>query len=313
MPIRVDCLACKKWYKAPEKAAGKVVKCPGCGGELKVPADAPLMADAPKASGAPRPTPAKPAAPPVPAPESPSFEDDDPFSISGFPSLPSAPSANGSGTAAPVHAPPPRRQTARSPSGGVAPACMELIDWVACHPLVVAVSALALTLLIVGVATGGRMLVVGAAGAAAGGVIAALGLIFPDRPQPKKRPASKQPTLATPTLVGGIGIALLAIGWEVGSALLRYSARLEQSGQPVTPAAMAGETGRLVGGVAVLFVVCMGISGALLAIVRFGVFRVFAPIYLVAGAFLLVAGVPDGLLNPISSPMTSTEVKPLTE
>jgi len=30
MPIRVDCLACRKWYKAPEKAAGKVVKCPGC-------------------------------------------------------------------------------------------------------------------------------------------------------------------------------------------------------------------------------------------------------------------------------------------
>ncbi|MEN9666589.1 MAG: hypothetical protein RLZZ326_2952, partial [Planctomycetota bacterium] len=23
MPIRVDCLACRKWYKAPEKAAGK--------------------------------------------------------------------------------------------------------------------------------------------------------------------------------------------------------------------------------------------------------------------------------------------------
>jgi rRNA maturation endonuclease Nob1 len=43
MPIRVDCLACKKWYKAPEKAAGKVVKCPGCGGELKVPADAPAQ------------------------------------------------------------------------------------------------------------------------------------------------------------------------------------------------------------------------------------------------------------------------------
>ena len=66
MPIRVDCLACKRWYKAPENAAGKVVKCPGCGGELKVPLDAPAIAPAPKASGALRPTPAKPAAPPVP-------------------------------------------------------------------------------------------------------------------------------------------------------------------------------------------------------------------------------------------------------
>jgi hypothetical protein len=184
MPIRVDCLACKKWYRAPEKAAGKVVKCPGCGGELKVPADGTVIAPAPKAGGAPRPMSAKPAAPLLPAPELPLNEDDDPFSIPGFPSLPSAPSASGSGTTAPVDAPPPRRQTARSSSGGVGPACMELIDWVACHPLVVAVSALALTLLVVGVATGGRMFVVGAAGAAAGGVIAALGLIFPDRPKP---------------------------------------------------------------------------------------------------------------------------------
>lgn len=133
------------------------------------------------------------------------------------------------------------------------------------------------------------MLVVGAAGAAAGGVIAALGLIFPDRPRPKKRPVSKQPTLATPTLVGGIGIALLAIGWEVGSALLRHSARLEQSGQPVTPGAMAGATGSVMGGVVAVMIVCMGISGTLLAIVRFGVFRVFAPIYLVAGFGTLMA------------------------
>ncbi len=286
MPIRVDCLACRKWYKAPEKAAGKVVKCPGCRGELKVPLDAPAIAPAPKADGAPRPASAKPAARPVPVPESPSFEDDDPFSIPGFPSLPSAPSASGSGTTAPVHAPPPRRQTARSSSGGVAPACMELIDWVACHPLVVAVSALALTLLVVGVATGGRMFAVGAA---AGGVIAALGLIFPDRPKPKKRPASKQPELMTPKLIGGIVLALLIVGWEVGSALLRHSAQLEQSGQAVTPGAMAGATGRVMGGVVAVMIVCMGISGTLLAIVRFGVFRVFAPIYLVAGFGTLMA------------------------
>ena len=58
MPIRVDCLTCRKWYKAPEKAAGRVVKCPGCGGELKVPADAPVIAATPKASPAPRPKPA---------------------------------------------------------------------------------------------------------------------------------------------------------------------------------------------------------------------------------------------------------------
>jgi len=63
MPIRVDCLACRKWYKAPEMAAGKVVKCPGCGSELKVPLDAPAIAPAPKAGGAPRPAPT---APPVP-------------------------------------------------------------------------------------------------------------------------------------------------------------------------------------------------------------------------------------------------------
>jgi dienelactone hydrolase len=289
MPIRVDCLTCRKWYKAPDKAAGKVVKCPGCGAELKVPADGTAIASAPKAGGASRPAPT---APPLPAPETSSFEDDDPFSIPGFPSMPSG---NEPATPVPVKA----RKTSRMPAGGIGAACMEMIDWVACHPLVVAVLAMALMLLFVGAATERRTFAVLAASALSGGGIAALGLIFPDRPQPKKRPTEKLSTLMTPKLIGGIVLALLIVGWEVGSALLRYSAQLEQSGQTVAPGAMAAATGRVMVGVAAVMVVCMGISGTLLATVRFGVFRVLAPIYLVAGAILLVAGVPESPWNTI--------------
>lgn len=303
MPIRVDCLTCRKWYKAPEKAAGKVVTCPGCGGELKVPADAPLIGEVPKASAAPRPAPAK------PAPELPTLEDDDPFSIPGLTATASAPSGSEPGTPVPSNA----RKTPRKSSGGIAAAIMELIDWVVCHALVVAVLLMALILLVAGAATGGTTFAVGAAGAAAGGLIAGVGMILPVRPKPRKSPATEVPELMTPKVVGGILLALLILGWEIVSALLRHSARLEQSGQPVTPGAMAGATWRLAGGVAVLLVVCMGISGVAMAIGRFGVFRVLAPIYLVAGAILLVTGVPDGQWNLISNPMTPLKAEAVTE
>ena len=147
MPIRVDCLACKKWYKAPEKAAGKVVKCPGCGGELKVPADGTVIADAPKASGAPRLASAKPAAPPLPAPELPLNEDDDPFSIPGFPSLPSASTAS----ASPSGAPP--RPLSRRPAGkkfDVGGLGGSVGRFVVANPLLVLVGAVASLLLAIG-------------------------------------------------------------------------------------------------------------------------------------------------------------------
>lgn len=45
MPITVACPSCRKALKAPDNAAGRKVKCPGCGSVLIIPA--PQMPAAP--------------------------------------------------------------------------------------------------------------------------------------------------------------------------------------------------------------------------------------------------------------------------
>lgn len=292
MPIRVDCRTCRKWYKAPEKVAGSVVKCPGCGGELKVPLDAPLAPTAAKTS----------TSAPGPDAELPPLDDDDPFAAAGFPKTGSVPSGIGSGSGA--IAPPPTvhpRPSTKS-SAGVGRISMQVIDWVVDSPLVVAVSVMATLLLIVGVGTGGRTLIAGGIGAVVGGAIAALGLVFPDRPKPRKRQTQRMSDVMSPKVIGGISVALLVIVWEVGSALWRYASRLEAAGETVTGGAMAGALGRVLGGVGALMAVCLALSGAMIASIHYGIFRVLAPIYLAAAAILLVAGVPDGTgpWNPTS-------------
>ena len=284
MPIRVDCLTCRKWYKAPDKVAGSVVKCPGCGGELKVP----LGCSPAPATSKPSTSASKPDA------DLPPLDDDDPFAAAGFPPPDSvlAGSGSGSGAVAPPPAVHPRPST--KSSGGIGQISVQVFDWVVDHPLVIAVSVMATLLLIVGLATGGRTLAAAGIGAIVGGGIAALGLVFPDRPRPRKRQTQRVSDIMSPKLIGGISVALLVVVWEVGSALWRHASRLEAAGETVTGGAMAGAMGRVLGGVGALMAVCMALSGAMIASIHFGLFRVLAPIYLAAAAILLVAGVPDG-------------------
>lgn len=39
MPVKVRCKECQKVLKAPDKARGKAIKCPGCGAKVRVPSD----------------------------------------------------------------------------------------------------------------------------------------------------------------------------------------------------------------------------------------------------------------------------------
>jgi len=71
MPVVIACPSCKQKLKAPDAAIGKAVKCPGCGGAIKVPAQA--------GAGEPTPAPRQPAAAakaPAPPPRRPEPEDD---------------------------------------------------------------------------------------------------------------------------------------------------------------------------------------------------------------------------------------------
>ena len=73
MPIAAQCGSCQKRFKAPDKLAGKKVKCPQCGGVIAIPVPQPPKEDAGDRSGlaeppqAPAPTPAKPKSEPEPA------------------------------------------------------------------------------------------------------------------------------------------------------------------------------------------------------------------------------------------------------
>ncbi len=66
MPVKVKCASCAKIFAAPDAARGKLVKCPGCEGKVKVPAgDGAKPATAPaKSTAAPAKPPAKKKVPP---------------------------------------------------------------------------------------------------------------------------------------------------------------------------------------------------------------------------------------------------------
>jgi len=288
MPIRVDCLTCRKWYKAPDKAAGKVVKCPGCSAELKVPADAPPIAAAPKASDSPRPAPAKPVPPPVPAPETSSFEDDDPFSIPG---LTAASSVRTSGVGSVPSSPRPRAIRRRSSgtfsASGSNPAAA-LGAWVVGHPLVSAVSAMAAILFLAGVLKGGLALPLASVGAVAGGVVAVIGLMSPGGKSAKKRAA--MPTASPKTIFsmifGGVWTILL-----IAKPFLREASRLERQGEAVTADAVFS-------GVLPTVMAFIVLGGGFLAVRRFGLFRVLAPLYLLVAGFGTLMALAVGPTEP---------------
>jgi len=277
MPIRVECLTCRKGYKAPDKAAGRIVTCPGCGGALKVPADAPAIAPAPKVPATSRPA----AAQPSPAAAAAASEDDDdPFSILG---LMGAASVGSSGDAAPRTAPRPPA-TPRGPTGSAAAlgrdAGAALVAWAVGHPLVVAVSTMAAILLLVGVAKGGAYRELATAGGIAGGILACIGWIAPLGIVAKTTAAvgGAAPKRLWPKWFGGFWMVLIVLR-TFGNA----AARLEKQGEAITPEAV------LVGVLpsAAVFIV---LGGLYLAVRRFGLFRVLAPVYLfVTGIGVLLA------------------------
>lgn len=51
MPVKVRCRGCQKVLNAPDKARGKVIKCPQCGEKIKVPEGGEAAARAPKPTG----------------------------------------------------------------------------------------------------------------------------------------------------------------------------------------------------------------------------------------------------------------------
>jgi hypothetical protein len=323
MPIRVDCLTCRKWYKAPEKTAGKIVKCPGCGNELKVPADAPAIAPAPKAGEAPRPASAKPAAPPVPAPELPSFEDDDPFSIPGFPSLPSASSA----AASPSGAAPRPRPISRRPSGKkfeVGGLGGSVGRFVVANPLLVLVGAVASLLLAIGLFVRGQWLGFGGGMALAGYGLVALGLLLPP-PKPRRAVRREKSGWGTsvfnPFATGGIG--LVGVLGVIGRGLGRVNGRVDQGGNGGGNALPGREFNPV--GVAIrlgVFALCIGaLVGLFMSIRRYGLYATLAPIYVGIGGLLgllmaisigsEVARMPRGFRQPPQPPELRSVAEPV--
>lgn len=277
MPIRVECLTCRKGYKAPDKAAGRVVTCPGCGGALKVPAEAPAIAPAPTAPAKARPAAAQPQPAPSPASAA-AADDDDPFSIPGLPAAASVPA---SGAAAPRTAS--RRPASPQWSTGSVSAFgrhagTALRAWAVGHPLVAAVSAMAAILLFIGVANGGVHREPAMAGAIAGGILACIGSISPRGSAAKQTAAGTSPKWMWTKMFGGIWVALV-----IARTILNAAVRLQKQGEAVTPAALLVSLLPS----AVVFIV---LGGIYLVVRRFGSFRVFAPAYLlVAGSGVLLA------------------------
>lgn len=285
MPIRVDCLTCRKWYKA----AGKVVKCPGCGAELKVPADAPLIAEAPKASGSPRPAPAKPVPSPVPAPETSSFEDDDPFSIPGFPSMPSSASAQASVPTLTTSRPPAIRR-ARSPGKGFKGFDLGGVGrFVMANPLIVMVASVATLLLTIGLFVRGQWFGVGGVLALAGYGLVAMGLFLP--PPKPRRPVRRENSggggsIFNPFAAGGIG--LVGVLGVIGRGLGRVNGRGNQGGNGGGNA-LPGREFNPVGlaiGLGTFALVIGAIVGLFMSIRRYGLYATLAPIYVGIGGLL---------------------------
>ncbi len=59
MPVKVRCPSCEKLFAAPDAARGKLVKCPGCEGKVKVPAGNSAKSGATAKPASKRPAPAK--------------------------------------------------------------------------------------------------------------------------------------------------------------------------------------------------------------------------------------------------------------
>jgi len=244
---------------------------------LKVPADAPAIAPTPTVPATSRPAAAKPA--PAAAAAA-SADDDDPFSIPG---LTAAASVGSSRDAAP-RTPPRPPAMLRWPTGGVAAlgsdAGAALRAWAVGHPLVAAVSTMAAILLLFGIAKGGAHRELATGGGIAGGILAGIGWIAPLGIM-AKQPATvggASPKRLWLKVFGGIWIGSLVV-----QMFLRTAARLAQRGEAITPEAV------LVGvlpSAAVLIV----LGGLYLAVRRFGLFRVCAPVYLlVTGIGVLLA------------------------
>ena len=321
MPIRVDCLTCRKWYKAPDKAAGKVVKCPGCGAELKVPADAPPIAEAPKAPGSPSAAPAKPVPPPVPAPETSSFEDDDPFSIPGFPSILSASTAS----ASPSGAPP--RPLSRRPAGkkfDVGGLGGSVGRFVVANPLLVLVGAVASLLLAIGLFVRGQWFGVGGVLALVGYGLVAMGLFLP--PPKPRRPVRRENSggggsIFNPFAAGGIG--LVGVLGVIGRGLGRVNGRGNQGGNGGGNA-LPGREFNPVGlaiGLGTFALVIGAIVGLFMSIRRYGLYATLAPIYVGIGGLLGlvmvisigsdVSRMPRGFRPPSQPPALRSVAEPV--
>ncbi len=322
MPIRVDCTACRKWYKAPSKAAGRKVKCPGCGAELTVPTTVAEEVDA-----SPRPTTLpKPPTPPAarqtssPPATNPVATDPDlpPLAGDDWPDAPWETSPDAVSTPASIG---PRRpvRRGRNLQGGV----QGMRDWGLRHPLITTVGVMACLLMLAGILRGGGWLATGAGMAVAGAMLVAVGLILPSSGNPKRksRPATRSSPRpsggASPLgsggaaggalgLLGLLGIAIRFLGRgrralnnaadRAAETLDRAAARTEDAATTVMIHERPGidRTGSWLAGLGVIAVLIVILVGLFLLVRRYGLFRVFAPIYLFFGGLVLLSAMVLG-------------------
>ena len=336
MPIRVDCTACRKWYKAPSKAAGRTVKCPGCGAELTVPTTAAMEVDASL-------RPATPPKPPTPPAASQPQRSSGTTPVAADPDLP--PQAGDDWPDAPWETPTgavstpasiaPRRpvRRGRNLQGGL----QGMRDWGLRHPLITVVGVMACLLMLAGVLRGGGWLATGAAMAVAGSMLVAVGMIFPSSGNPGRksrpatrsvpRPAGRASPLGSGGAAGGtlgllglLGMAIRFLGRgqrALNNAADRAADSLEKAASNREGAAntVGGhhppplhDSGDAFVAVGVIAVVIATLVGLFLLVRRYGLFRVFAPIYLFFGGLVLLSAM---VLGASSSSVRSRLGEPL--
>jgi dienelactone hydrolase len=134
---------------------------------------------------------------------------------------------------------------------------------------------MAAILFLAGVLKGGLALPLASVGAVAGGVVAVIGLMSPGGKSAKKRAA--MPTASPKTIFsmifGGVWTILL-----IAKPFLREASRLERQGEAVTADAVFS-------GVLPTVMAFIVLGGGYLAVRRFGLFRVLAPLYLLVAGF----------------------------
>jgi len=147
---------------------------------------------------------------------------------------------------------------------------------------------MAAILFLAGVLKGGLALPLASVGAVAGGVVAVIGLMSPGGKSVKKRAA--MPTASPKTIFsmifGGVWTILL-----IAKPFLREASRLERQGEAVTADAVF--TGVLP--TVMAFIV---LGGGYLAVRRFGLFRVLAPLYLLVAGFGTLMALAVGPTEP---------------